>query len=84
MITLVLTLRFLRVFDMTSKTVKEQIEIKNSIRENPILTIMFYNDQEVWVVLHPFCNTPKKKTSKCMPKRDGPYIILIKNSPSAV
>ncbi|GFU70443.1 transposon Tf2-6 polyprotein [Trichonephila clavipes] len=38
---------------------------------------------KVWVTLHPISSAKNKKTSKFMPKRDGPYLILTQKSPTS-
>lgn len=36
---------------------------------------------KVWVTTHPLSNSDKNRTSKFMPRRDGPYTILSQRSP---
>lgn len=36
---------------------------------------------KVWVTTHPLSNADKNRTSKFMPRRDGPYTILSQRSP---
>lgn len=37
---------------------------------------------KVWVSLHPVSKGPLKKTSKFMPKQDGPYVIVTTRFPT--
>nr|XP_042902682.1 uncharacterized protein LOC122270203 [Parasteatoda tepidariorum] len=38
---------------------------------------------KVWVTLHPLSNAKKGITAKFVPKRDGPYLIIRKKSPTS-
>ena len=42
----------------------------------------FSPGDKVWVTLHPVSKGQQKKTSKFMPKRDGPYVIVSQRSPT--
>lgn len=42
----------------------------------------FKPGDKVWVSLHPVSKGPQFKTSKFMPKRDGPYVIVTTRSPT--
>ncbi|GIY58642.1 gag-Pol polyprotein [Caerostris darwini] len=70
---------------MISTAVKKRVELKQDQR-------IFYYDknrkkryftsvQKVWVILHSISNPHRNKTSKCMPKRDEPYVIFTQRSP---
>lgn len=41
----------------------------------------FKQGDKVWVTVHPLSNSHKNRTSKFMPRRDGPYTILSQRSP---
>ncbi|GFU15404.1 transposon Tf2-6 polyprotein [Trichonephila clavipes] len=46
-------------------------------------TVYYSPGDKVWVTLHPISSAKNKKTSKFMPKRDGPYLILTQKSPTS-
>ncbi|GBL99466.1 hypothetical protein AVEN_268582-1, partial [Araneus ventricosus] len=43
----------------------------------------YFPGDRVFVTTHHFSNAAKGRTTKFMPKRDGPYIILTQKSPTS-
>ncbi|GIY15841.1 gag-Pol polyprotein [Caerostris extrusa] len=69
---------------MISTAVKKLVELKQDQRiayyDKKRKELYFTSIQKVWVILHPIINSDRKETSKCMPKRDGPYMIFPQRS----
>ena len=75
-----------RFADMT-KEIKEKVEAKQDHRKKYAdrkrqKGHCFAPGDKVWVELHPVSKASAQKTSKFMPKRDGPYVILTQKSPT--
>ena len=77
---------YLKKFAKFSQQVKERMEISQDrhkqqadkkLRKAPHLNI----GDKVWVKVHPHSQASKNRTSKFMPRRDGPYIISSQRSP---
>ena len=76
---------YLKRLAETSKTIRERVEMKQDRQkyyyDKKRRQAYFSPGEKVWVNSHPLSSAAKKKTSKFMPKRDGPYLILTQRSP---
>ncbi|GFV04870.1 retrovirus-related Pol polyprotein from transposon opus [Trichonephila clavipes] len=79
---------YLRRLARISSEVRERIEEEQDQRKTlydkrrrpgPLYLL---SSDKVWVTLNHLSNAAHKKTSKFMPKRDGPYIIVTQRSPT--
>lgn len=78
---------YLKRFARTVQQVRERVELhqdkqKRYADKKRQETPKFTPGDKVWVSLHPVSKGPLKKTSKFMPKRDGPYVIVTTRSPT--
>ncbi|GFW26032.1 hypothetical protein TNCV_3317041 [Trichonephila clavipes] len=71
---------YLKRFGTITEDIRERIETKQDQRKKQYdknrRPVYYYPGDKVWVTLHPISSAKNKKTSKFMPKRDGPYLIL--------
>ncbi|GFT86623.1 retrovirus-related Pol polyprotein from transposon 17.6 [Trichonephila clavipes] len=78
---------YLKRFATITEDIRERIETKQDQRKkqyNKNRRPVYYSPgDKVWVTLHPISSAKNKKTSKFMPKRDGPYLILTQKSPTS-
>lgn len=78
---------YLKRFATITKDLRERIERKQDQRKQQYdkhRRRMYYSPgDKVWVTLHPISSAKNKKTSKFMPKRDGPYLVLTQKSPTS-
>ncbi|GBL98831.1 Gag-Pol polyprotein [Araneus ventricosus] len=78
---------YLKRFATITNDIRDRIEMKQDQRKKYYdknrRKVYYSPGDKVWVTLHPISNAKNKKTSKCMPKRDGPYLILIQKSPTS-
>ncbi|KAF8795401.1 Gag-Pol polyprotein-like protein [Argiope bruennichi] len=77
---------YLKRFANFMNELRERIEMKQDRREtyyDKNRKQVFYSPgDKVWVTSYPISNKFKRKTSKFVPRRDGPYIILTQRSPT--
>lgn len=77
---------YLKKFATITSEIRERIELKQDQRKRQYdkkRRQQFYSPgDKVWVKLHTLSNAKHKKTSKFMPKRDGPYLVLTQKSPT--
>ncbi|GFX40575.1 retrovirus-related Pol polyprotein from transposon 17.6 [Trichonephila clavipes] len=68
---------YLKRFATITEDIRERIETKLDQRKKQYdknrHPVYYSPGDKVWVTLHPISNAKNKKTSKFMPKRDGPY-----------
>ncbi|GFS75294.1 transposon Tf2-9 polyprotein [Trichonephila clavipes] len=78
---------YLKRFATITEDIRERIETKQDQRKKQYdknrRPVYFSLGDKVWVTLHPISSAKNKKTSKFMPKRDGPYLILTQKSPTS-
>ncbi|GFY29776.1 retrovirus-related Pol polyprotein from transposon 412 [Trichonephila clavipes] len=76
---------YLKLFATITKDIRERIEKNQRKKQYDKNHRPVYNSpgDEVWVTLHPISNAKNKKTSKFMPKSDGPYLILTQKPPTS-
>ncbi|GFV00786.1 gag-Pol polyprotein [Trichonephila clavipes] len=78
---------YLKRFATITEDIRERIEAKQDQRKKQYdknrRRVYYSPGDKVWVTLHPISNAKNKKTSKFMPKRDGPYLILTQKSPTS-
>ncbi|GFU26336.1 gag-Pol polyprotein [Trichonephila clavipes] len=78
---------YLKRFATITEDIRERIETKQDQRKKQYdknrRPVYYSPGDKVWVTLHPISSTKNKKTSKFMPKRDGPYLILTQKSPTS-
>ncbi|GFT93695.1 retrovirus-related Pol polyprotein from transposon 412 [Trichonephila clavipes] len=78
---------YLKRFATITEDIRERIETKQDQRKKQYdknrRPVYYSPGDKVWVTLHPISNAKNKKTSKFMPKRDGPYLILTQKSPTS-
>ncbi|GFW22405.1 transposon Tf2-11 polyprotein [Trichonephila clavipes] len=76
---------YLKRFATITEDIREKIETKQDQRKKQYdknsRPVYYSPGDKVWVTLHPISNAKNKKTSKFMPKRDGPYLILTQKRP---
>ncbi|GFX16957.1 hypothetical protein TNCV_2519341 [Trichonephila clavipes] len=77
---------YLKRFATITEDIRERIETKQDQRKKQYdknrRPVYYSPGDKVWVTLHPISSAKNKKTSKFMPKRDGPYLILTQKSPT--
>ncbi|GFY35734.1 gag-Pol polyprotein [Trichonephila clavipes] len=77
---------YLKRFATITEDIRERIETKQDQRKKQYdknrRPVYYFPGHKVWVTLHPISNA-NKKTSKFMPKQDGPYLILTQKSPTS-
>ncbi|GFU95685.1 retrovirus-related Pol polyprotein from transposon 412 [Trichonephila clavipes] len=78
---------YLKRFATITEDIRERIEAKQDQRKKQYdknrRPVYYSPGDKVWVTLHPISSAKNKKTSKFMPKRDGPYLILTQKSPTS-
>ncbi|GFT94644.1 transposon Tf2-6 polyprotein [Trichonephila clavipes] len=78
---------YLKRFATITEDIRERIETKQDQRKKQYdknsRPVYYSPGDKVWVTLHPISSAKNKKTSKFMPKRDGPYLILTQKSPTS-
>ncbi|GFV17491.1 hypothetical protein TNCV_1272781 [Trichonephila clavipes] len=78
---------YLKRFATITEDIRERIETKQDQRKMQYdknrRPVYYSPGDKVWVTLHPISSAKNKKTSKFMPKRDGPYLILTQKSPTS-
>ncbi|GFS50244.1 retrovirus-related Pol polyprotein from transposon 17.6 [Trichonephila clavipes] len=78
---------YLKRFATITEDLRERIETKQDQRKKQYdknrRPVYYSPGDKVWVTLHPISSAKNKKTSKFMPKRDGPYLILTQKSPTS-
>ncbi|GFU90211.1 gag-Pol polyprotein [Trichonephila clavipes] len=78
---------YLKRFATITEDIQEIIETKQDQRikqyDKNRRPVYYSPGDKVWVTLHPISNAKNKETTKFMPKRDGPYLILTQNSPTS-
>ncbi|GFT17098.1 retrovirus-related Pol polyprotein from transposon 412 [Trichonephila clavipes] len=78
---------YLKRFGTITEDIRERIETKQDQRKKQYdknrRPVYYSPGDKVWVTLHPISSAKNKKTSKFMPKRDGPYVILTQKSPTS-
>ncbi|GFU20349.1 gag-Pol polyprotein [Trichonephila clavipes] len=78
---------YLKRFATITEDIRERIETKQDQRKKQYdknrRPVYYSPGDKVWVTLHPISSAKNKKTSKFMPKRDGPYLILPQKSPTS-
>ncbi|GFX22009.1 retrovirus-related Pol polyprotein from transposon 412 [Trichonephila clavipes] len=78
---------YLKQFATITEDIRERIETKQDQRKKQYdknrRPVYYSPGDKVWVTLHPISSAKNKKTSKFMPKRDGPYLILTQKSPTS-
>ncbi|GFX55710.1 hypothetical protein TNCV_3427811 [Trichonephila clavipes] len=78
---------YLKRFGTITEDIRERIETKQDQQKKQYDKNRrpgYYSPgDKVWVTLHPISSAKNKKTSKFMPKRDGPYLILTQKSPTS-
>ncbi|GFX19980.1 gag-Pol polyprotein [Trichonephila clavipes] len=78
---------YLKRFSTITEDIRERIETKQDQRKKQYdknrRPVYYSPGDKVWVTLHPISSAKNKKTSKFMPKRDGPYLILTQKSPTS-
>ncbi|GFW72894.1 gag-Pol polyprotein [Trichonephila clavipes] len=78
---------YLKRFATVTEDIRERIETKQDQRKKQYdknrRPVYYSPGDKVWVTLHPISSAKNKKTSKFMPKRDGPYLILTQKSPTS-
>ncbi|GFU28051.1 hypothetical protein TNCV_3153681 [Trichonephila clavipes] len=79
---------YLKRFATITEDIREKrIETKQDQRKKQYdknrRPVYYSPGDKVWVTLHPISSAKNKKTSKFMPKRDGPYLILTQKSPTS-
>ncbi|GFY09853.1 transposon Tf2-11 polyprotein [Trichonephila clavipes] len=78
---------YLKRFATITEDIRERIETKQDQRKKQYdknrRPVYYSSGDKVWVTLHPISSAKNKKTSKFMPKRDGPYLILTQKSPTS-
>ncbi|GFX20201.1 retrovirus-related Pol polyprotein from transposon 412 [Trichonephila clavipes] len=78
---------YLKRFATITEDIRERIETKQDQRKKQYdknrRPVYYSPGDKVWVTLHPISCAKNKKTSKFMPKRDGPYLILTQKSPTS-
>ncbi|GFX37943.1 gag-Pol polyprotein [Trichonephila clavipes] len=78
---------YLKRFATITEDIRERIETKQDQRKKQYdknhRPVYYSPGDKVWVTLHPISSAKNKKTSKFMPKRDGPYLFLTQKSPTS-
>ncbi|GFX49705.1 transposon Tf2-11 polyprotein [Trichonephila clavipes] len=78
---------YLKRFATITEDIRERIKTKQDQRKKQYdknrRPVYYSPGDKVWVTLHPISSAKNKKTSKFMPKRDGPYLILTQKSPTS-
>ncbi|XP_035233310.1 uncharacterized protein LOC118205130, partial [Stegodyphus dumicola] len=78
---------YLKRFATITKDIRESIEIKQDQRKKQYdkgrRQVFYSPGDKVWVNFHPVSNAKNKKTSKFIPKRDGPYLVMTQKSPTS-
>ncbi|GFW37506.1 retrovirus-related Pol polyprotein from transposon 412 [Trichonephila clavipes] len=78
---------YLKRFATITEDIRERIGTKQDQRKKQYdknrRPVYYSPGDKVWVTLHPISSAKNKKTSKFMPKRDGPYPILTQKSPTS-
>ncbi|GFS82415.1 transposon Ty3-I Gag-Pol polyprotein [Trichonephila clavipes] len=78
---------YVKRFATITEDIRERIETKQDQRKKQYdknrRPVYYSPGDKVWVTLHPISSAKNKKTSKFMPKRDGPYLILTQKSPTS-
>ncbi|GFW38009.1 gag-Pol polyprotein [Trichonephila clavipes] len=79
---------YLKRFATITEDIRERIETKQDQRKKKQYDknrrpVYYSPGDKVWVTLHSISSAKNKKTSKFMPKRDGPYLILTQKSPTS-
>ncbi|GFW08430.1 retrovirus-related Pol polyprotein from transposon 17.6 [Trichonephila clavipes] len=78
---------YLKRFETITEDIRERIETKQDQRKKQYdknrHPVYYSPGDKVWVTLHPISSAKNEKTSKFMPKRDGPYLILTQKSPTS-
>ncbi|GFX06263.1 retrovirus-related Pol polyprotein from transposon 412 [Trichonephila clavipes] len=78
---------YLKRFAFITEDIRERRETKQDQRKKQYdknrRPVYYSPGDKVWVTLHPISNAKNKETSKFMPKRDGPYLILTQKSPTS-
>ncbi|GFV29814.1 transposon Tf2-11 polyprotein [Trichonephila clavipes] len=78
---------YLKRFATITEDIRKRIETKQDQRKKQYdknrRPVYYSPGDKVWVTLHPISSAKNKKTSKFMPKRDGPYLILTQKSPTS-
>ncbi|GFX35623.1 uncharacterized protein TNCV_4469641 [Trichonephila clavipes] len=78
---------YLKKFAALMKQIKEREESKQDFRKQyaekrRTSGYRFIIDDRVWVNKHPLSSSVRQRTSKFMPRQDGPYVILSQRSPT--
>ncbi|KFM62693.1 hypothetical protein X975_19850, partial [Stegodyphus mimosarum] len=78
---------YLKRFASTVNQVKELVEKKQDYRKQYADASrrpghQFKPGDRVWISKHPVSKSAEQKTSKFMPRRDGPYVIMTQRSPT--
>ncbi|GFY33744.1 gag-Pol polyprotein [Trichonephila clavipes] len=76
---------YLKRFATITEHIRERIETKQDQRKKQYdknRRPVYYSPGDKVFTLHPI-SSANKKTSKFMPKRDGPYLILTQKSPTS-
>ncbi|GFU94657.1 hypothetical protein TNCV_732931 [Trichonephila clavipes] len=78
---------YLKQFVTITEDIRERTETKQDQRKKQYdknrCPVYYSPGDKVWVTLHPISSAKNKKTSKFMPKCDGPYLILTQKSPTS-
>jgi hypothetical protein len=79
--------QYLKRFANIMNDIRDRIEVQQDQRKRQYdkkrRQCFFAPGDKVWVTLHPLSSAKNKKTSKFMPRRDGPYLILTQKSPTS-
>ncbi|GFW78478.1 gag-Pol polyprotein [Trichonephila clavipes] len=74
---------YLKRFSTITEDIRERIETKQDQRKKQYdknrRPVYYSPGDKVWVTYIPLSSAKNKKTSKFMPKRDGPYLISPKS-----